>query len=789
MGLKDIISGKLFKIQKQVKSTNRSVGALSMGMAKLAKLMLPLAIAAGIVVGAFGACTASTIATQSALGELASVGISDMQALSNEAEKFSDTWAGTTKPQFLAAAYDIKSGISSLSDEGVAKFTSLSALTGKATKSTVAEMTSLFATAYGIFKDMYAGMSDMDFGEMFSAGIAASVKNFKTTGAGMSAAISQLGATATTAKVPMEEQLTILGMLQKTMTGSEAGTKYKALMQSAASAGEKLNLQFLDANNNLKSLPDILTVLRKKYGSELDEMEKMKISEAFGTKEAVAVIDLFYSKVDGMKENIAGLSVAMGKGSEFTAEMARTMNMDLGAVLQILGQQFNNLKEVIGKAFIPILAPVVSWIGKIIMVVKDFAKTELGQRIIQISAAIAVAIIGFTGLVAAIAMIGFAAPLFAAGMATIGATLSAFAWPILIIIGVVTLLYSIFKNNFGGIAKWWKKLSLVFRGVWAVFSTMKDGVGVIRGELADDIEAEGLVGLVTKIAKIGYRIKTFFGGFMDGFKESFAGIYEIFRPVINAVGSLFKEIWGVISEVTSELTGATAKSDVESWKSLGNVIGTVVAGGFKLLAYAIRITLFPFQKMCEFAAQFIKYMREKGYIKAFANSIKSSITFLTDLFNNIDLKAAGIKMMETFADGIKTAVSSVYNEAKIGLAKVRKLLPFSDAKEGPLSTLTLSGQRMMETMGTGIKMAAPGLRNTVAAALAGVMVVTAQTDAKEVPQPELPFKQEIETSKKESKKTVIINIENINLPEVKDAEDFLKQIQEFVEGKDVLDRE
>ena len=60
---------------------------------------------------------------------------------------------------------------------------------------------------------------------MFSAGISESVKNFKTTGSGMAEAIKTLGASATTAQVPLEEQLSILGMLQATMSGSEAGTK------------------------------------------------------------------------------------------------------------------------------------------------------------------------------------------------------------------------------------------------------------------------------------------------------------------------------------------------------------------------------------------------------------------------------------------------------------------------------------------------------------------------------------------------------------------------------------
>ena len=42
---------------------------------------------------------------------------------------------------------------------------------------------------------------------------------------------------------------------------------------------------------------------------------------------------------------------------------------------------------------------------------------------------------------------------------------------------------------------------------------------------------------------------------------------------------------------------------------------------------------------------------------------------------------------------------------KGGLQNIRNMLPFSDAKEGPLSTLTLSGQRTMTTYAHGLHLA------------------------------------------------------------------------------------
>ena len=275
--------------------------------------------------------------------------------MEDAARSFSDQWAGTSKADFISASYDIKSGIASLTDEGVADFTTLAALTGKATKSTVGEMTSLFATGYGIYKGFYDDLTDLEFGEMFSAGISKSVQQFKTTGSEMAAAIERLGASATNAKVPLEEQLSVLGMLQATMSGSEAGTKYAAFIQSAAKGGEELGLAFVDANNQIKSLPEILDLLRGKYGDTIDAIEKQEIATAFGTDEAVDLIDLLYSKTGELQDNVLSLYDAMGQGTAVASEMASAMNETEPEKFERLQQQLHNVAEAAGSTLLPVV--------------------------------------------------------------------------------------------------------------------------------------------------------------------------------------------------------------------------------------------------------------------------------------------------------------------------------------------------------------------------------------------------------------------------------------------------
>ena len=59
---------------------------------------------------------------------------------------------------------------------------------------------------------------------------------------------------------------------------------------------------------------------------------------------------------------------------------------------------------------------------------------------------------------------------------------------------------------------------------------------------------------------------------------------------------------------------------------------------------------------------------------------------------------AGRNILLGVADGVRAAVSAPYEAIKGALARARDLLPFSDAKEGPLANLSASGRALMDTL-------------------------------------------------------------------------------------------
>ena len=686
MNMVDNITGPMGLISSSVNggvSRLQKLESAFGGMVKTGAVMTELGSS---IAGAALAPVEATFETRRALGELASLGVKDLEAVEDAARSFSDQWAGTSKADFISASYDIKSGIASLTDEGVADFTTLAALTGKATKSTVGEMTSLFATGYGIYKGFYDDLTDLEFGEMFSAGISKSVQQFKTTGSEMAAAIESLGASATNAKVPLEEQLSVLGMLQATMSGSEAGTKYAAFIQSAAKGGEELGLAFVDANNQIKSLPEILDLLRGKYGDTIDAIEKQEIATAFGTDEAVDLIDLLYSKTGELQDNVLSLYDAMGQGTAVASEMASAMNETEPEKFERLQQQLHNVAEAAGSTLLPVVNDLMEGAAGVIQ--KGAEWVENHQNLVRII------------LLAALTLGGF--------LAVAGTCIA--------VVGGVGIVFT-------------KTAGLV-----------KGFIGVIRG-LPDLFETIALYGMEAGDAiRNGFnRIRTAGSTAVTAVKNVTLRIAGMAKTaVVSGVTALKNMALGLVSMARQAVvTAVTAMpgliASVWSFTAalLANPITWVVIGIVALIAALIllwqnwdSVTAFlqnAWDTACSKITAGLEWLKQ-GF-QSIMDWIGEKIAWFGE---------AGRRLVTTFVDGIKSVAMAPINAVKGIFGKISNLFPHSDAKEGPLSTLTLSGKKTMTTFAEGVTLAEDAPANAITKGLEGARVSLQQDAPKPV---------------------------------------------------------
>lgn len=258
---------------------------------------------------------------------------------------------GENAAEITSSAYDIQSAIAGLVGDDLAKFTQVSATLAKGTKSNSATITAYMGTMYGIFQNTADQMGKAKWVQILAGQTATAVQMFKTTGTEMSAAFGSLGADAQSAGIGMAEQMAILGQLQATMSGSEAGSKYKAFLAGVGGAQEALGLKFTDSQNRLLPMTQILDKLKGKFGETFDVAESDALKKAFGSDEAVGMVKLLMQNVGGLSNNID----ALGKvtGMDQAAAMAKAM-VDPWQQLQAVGSALaTSLGGAMNRALIP----------------------------------------------------------------------------------------------------------------------------------------------------------------------------------------------------------------------------------------------------------------------------------------------------------------------------------------------------------------------------------------------------------------------------------------------------
>lgn len=689
----------------------------------------------------------ATFDTKRVIGELSSLGVENLQAIEKAAEDFSSTFAGTSKAEFITAAYDIKSGIASLSDEGIAAYTRMAGITATATNANVATMTDLFATGYGIYRDFYNEISDEEFAAMFASGIASSVQQFKTTGDGMSDAIKGLGAAATNAQVPLEEQLSVLGMLQATMSGGEAGTKYKAFLRSAVKGGEELGLSFVDAEKQMLSMPEIIDKIRGKFGETMDAAEKLELQKAFGDQEAVALIDLMYSKTDALENNIVSLAYTMKDNEAQAVKMAEAINSTDPSKFEVMKQSLHNVAEKIGNAVTPAVngfidkaGPVITktgeWIDSHQKLVGTLMMVVMVLGIFLTVAGAGAAVIGGIGTICVRTVTGINHMKMAFRM--LGTLMKATA------VGAKSFVFGL-----AGMAK-----QAVITGVQALPGLISSVWSFTAALLANPVTwiVMGIVALIAALIllwKNWDKVVGFIGNVWNGFTGKIREGADWIKRKIDAIPDSFL----IVLSVIAPFIGIPALI-IKHWGQIKSFFGNL------------------FTNMHQKASEGIQKVK--------------------NLFLNLPqtFKESGKKIMTTFAQGIVAGVMAPVNAVKGGLQKIRNMLPFSDAKTGPLSKLTLSGSKVMTTFASGMEktqkepaeaaeksLKALGLETTEAehGAKAGKKAYAERTAGN-------PEGKDAGTEKSTIIQKLILNVKLDDIDELRKLKKLIEQMEEFTNG-------
>lgn len=317
------------------------------------------ALSIGTAAASLSAFTGPARDFEKALGEVASLDTpaAELDKLAAASKSFARQFGGDAAA-IARSAYDIQSAIPGLTEGALAAFTVQGNLLAKATKADAATITAFQGTMYNIFEEEANRIGQAKWVEQLAGKTAQAVKIFKTTGNDMSAAFTNVGSTAQKAGVSLDEQLAVLGTLQGTMGGANAGTAYKAFLNAVGRAqlttrkGE--TLKFTDESGKLLPMVKILEKIRAAVGpGQLKLADQTKLMQAFGDEGGKAVLNLL-DKTENLKSSIGDLQKI--QDSSGAVKMAQAMTDPLDR----FRASVNVLKITLGRSLLPVINAVLN---------------------------------------------------------------------------------------------------------------------------------------------------------------------------------------------------------------------------------------------------------------------------------------------------------------------------------------------------------------------------------------------------------------------------------------------
>ena len=173
---------------------------------------------------------------------------------------------------------------------------------------------------------------------------------------------------------------------------------------------------------------------------------------------------------------------------------------------------------------------------------------------------------------------------------------------------------------------------------------------------------------------------------------AFSAMSPGMRKVVLIVAALAAAFGPVLMVLGPIITGVTALAPVIAKVGLimsGVALGPIAVIGAALIAIIATVVLVRKAWVENFGGIQEKTAAVVGYIRGLAGSFGS----------------AGRGLMNAFVSGVTAGIRRAVAKVREGLAKIRRLMPGSDAKEGPLSDITSSGQALMSTFEKGINSA------------------------------------------------------------------------------------
>lgn len=369
-----------------------------------------------------------------------------------------------------------------------------------------------------------------------------------------------------------EDTAVALGLMANAgIKGSQSGTALRGALtrlikptDDAAALMEQYGLSMTNTDGSMKSLGDVMVMLRQNLG-DLTEAEQAQVAATLFGQEAMSGM---LSIINSSDKDFQNLTDQIYNADGAAQQMADTMLNNLKGQLTILKSALEGLALQFGEILLPYLKQFVTWIQNLVQKLQELSPEQKEQIVkwAAIAAAIGPVLLifgklvtgvgnvittfgkipgaiktvtgGFTKLTTAtknvaegfkLAKAGF--PALGASASKLGAALAGVTGPMIAIVAAVALVIAAFVSLWKNNEEFRNKITAIWDQVKATFEKLTSGIVERLNRLGFDFK------------NIGEVLKAIWKGFCDFLAPYFEGVFNYISIAFETFVNVFLGVW------------------------------------------------------------------------------------------------------------------------------------------------------------------------------------------------------------------------------------------------------
>lgn len=520
-----------------------------------------------------------------------------------------------------------------------------------------------------------------------------------------------------------EDTAIALGLMANAgIKGSQGGTALRGSLtrlikptDDAAALMEQYGLSMTNADGSMKSLGEVMNMLRDKLGGLTEAEQAQATAQIFGQEAMSGMLAI----INASDSDYAKLTDAIYNADGAAQQMADTMLDNLSGQLTLLKSALEGLAIQFSEILMPYIEQFVGWLQSIVQKLQELTPEQKEQiaKWAAIAAAIGpvIVVVGklITGIGGVISAFGKIPAVISSAKATftaVSAAIGGISAPVVAVVAVIGVLVAAFVNLWKTNEEFRNNITAIWDQVKATFDELASGIVERLNRLGFDFENIGEVlkavwegfcnllapvfeGAFQNIANIFDTFVNVFLGTWDFFHALFTGDWEgcwtavksVFESIWNGINDWFTNILNVIKGVFDVVLGWFGTSWDECWNGIKSFFEGIWNGIVSFLTGAWNTIKTNVTNAINAVKTVITnvFNAVKTTITNIWNAIKTTITnvwntiktTITNVVNSIKTTLTNVwnaikTTITTVINAIKTTITNVWNSIKSTIANV-----------------------------------------------------------------------------------------------------------------------